>query len=221
MERLICLLIGYVFGNFPTGYLYAKLHGIDITKRGSGNVGTTNVLRNLGIKAGILTMLGDFAKTLIPLFITAWIFRERTDMRYLLTIYTGFGAILGHNFPIVLKLRGGKGVACTGALIIYSDPLILAICFILFVGSVALTRFVSLGSLLVAAAYFVLNVLLVSSGRAMGWGGTETLAVQYHTEVYVLAFLISALIVFQHRSNIKRLLSGTENKLSFTSAGKK
>lgn len=215
MERVICFLIGYAFGNFPTGYLYAKLHGVDITKKGSGNVGTTNVLRNLGVKAGVITMLGDFAKTFLPLFLTAWLFRDKADMRYLLTVYTGFGAVMGHNFPLTLKLHGGKGVACTGAMIIYSDPIIFAVSFVLFVGTVALTRFVSLGSLLVAVGYFVTNLLLVSGGKAMGWGGVETLGVQYHTELYVLVFIVSAMIFFQHRANIGRLLSGTENKLSF------
>lgn len=215
MERVFCFLIGYAFGNFPTGYLYAKLHGVDITKKGSGNVGTTNVLRNLGVKAGLITMLGDFLKTFLPLFLTAWLYRDQADMRYLLTVYTGFGAIIGHNFPLTLKLHGGKGVACTAAMIIYSDPLLLLVEFVLFVGTVAVSRFVSLGSLVAGIGYFVLNLLLVSSGRPMGWGGAETLGVQYHTELYVLVFLVSAMIVFQHRSNIGRLLKGKENKLSF------
>lgn len=215
MERIICLLIGYAFGNFPTGYLYGKLHGVDITKTGSGNVGTTNALRTLGPKAGLVTMLGDFAKTLIPLCITAWLFREQTDMRYLLTVYTGLGAILGHNYPLSLGFHGGKGVACTGAMIIYSDPILLLVCAVLFFGGVLATRFVSFGSLLVAAGYLITNVVLVLSGRRMGWGGNEPLAARYHTEFFVLVLLVSALIVFQHRSNLKRLLQGTERKLSF------
>ena len=217
MERVICLLIGYAFGNFPTGYVYAKAHGVDITKTGSGNIGTTNTLRTLGPKAGLITMLGDFAKTLIPLFITAWLFRDKADMRYLLTVYTGLGAILGHNFPAVLHFHGGKGVACTGAMIIYSDPILFGVCAVLFFGAVAATRYVSLGSLLVAAGYLITNAVLVLNGREMGWGGNEPLAAQYHTEFLILVFVVSALIVFQHRSNIGRLLSGTERKLSFGS----
>ena len=215
MERLICLLIGYLFGNFPTGYLYAKFHGIDITKTGSGNVGTTNVLRTLGPKAGLTTMLGDFAKTLIPLFLTAWLFREQTDMRYLLTVYTGLGAVLGHNYPVTLHFHGGKGVACTGALILYSDPVLMIVCAILFLGGTIATRYVSFGSLLVAAGYLITNILLVLSGRHMGWNASEPLAPQYHAELFFLVLLVSAFIVFQHRSNIQRLLSGTERKLSF------
>lgn len=217
MERLICFGIGYIFGNFPTGYLYAKMHGIDITTKGSGNVGTTNVLRNLGPKAGVITMLGDFLKTFLPLFLTAYLFRGQEDMRYLITLYTGFGAIMGHNFPLTLHFRGGKGVACTGALIMYSDPILFAVCAAVFFGCVALTRYVSLGSILVGAAYFVVTAVLVFSGHTIGWGGAETFAPSYTAEVLVLAFLISAMILFQHRTNIQRLLSGTENKLSFGS----
>ena len=215
MERLICFFIGYVFGNFPTGYMLGRLYGVDITKKGSGNVGTTNVLRNLGPKAGLLTMLGDFLKTFIPLFITSWLFRGHPDMRYLLTVYTGFGAVMGHNFPVTLGFHGGKGVACTGAMIIYSDPILLICCAIAFFFVLAVTRFVSVGSLLVAAVYLAVNVGLVATGHQMGWGGNEPLAPMYHTEFYVLVFVVSAMIVFQHRSNIVRLMHGNENKLSF------
>lgn len=214
MERLLCLLIGYAFGNFPTGYLYAKAHGVDITKTGSGNIGTTNALRTLGPAAGAITMLGDFAKTLIPLFLTAWMFREQTEMRYLLTVYTGLGAVLGHNYPATLHFHGGKGVACTGGMIIFSDPVLLLVCAALFLGGTALTGYVSVGSLLVSAGYLVTNVVLVLCGRHMGWGGNEPLAAQYHTELFLLVFAVSVLIVFQHRANIGRLRSGTERKLS-------
>lgn len=214
MERLICFLIGYAFGNFPTGYILGKIYGVDITKKGSGNVGTTNVLRNLGAKAGAITMLGDFLKTFIPLFITSWLFRDKLDMRYLLTVYTGFGAVMGHNFPVSLGFHGGKGVACTAAMIIYSDPMLFLCCAVVFFVSIATTKYVSVGSILGGTCYFIANVLFIHFGRIMGWGGNEPLAPQYHTEFYVLVFVVAAMIVFQHRSNIKRLLSGTENKLS-------
>ncbi len=209
MERIVCLLIGYVFGNFPTGYLYAKMHGVDITHKGSGNVGTTNVLRNMGPKAGLITMLGDFAKTFIPLIIvTCFFYKDRTDMRYLLIMYTGLGAILGHNFPLTLKLHGGKGIACTGALICYSDPRLLLACFIAFFGSVAITRYVSVGSLLVAVLFSLINIYIVSTGL-------HPLSAEYHMEFYIVCLVISGLAIFKHRSNIKRLLEGRENKLSF------
>ena len=215
MERLVCLLIGYIFGNFPTGYLYAKMHGVDITQKGSGNVGTTNVLRNMGPKAGLITMLGDFAKTFIPLIIvTCFLYRDRTDMRYLLIMYTGLGAILGHNFPLTLKLHGGKGIACTGALICFSDIRLFLVCFIAFFGSVLITRYVSVGSLLVALCFSAVNIWIVSTGL-------HPLAPQYHMELYMVSLIISGLAIFKHRSNIKRLFSGTENKLSFGSGKRK
>ena len=221
MERIVCLIIGYFFGNFPTGYLYAKAHGVDITKTGSGNIGTTNALRTLGPRAGLITMLGDFIKTFLPLLITSWLFRDKTDMRYLLTVYTGLGAVLGHNYPASLHFHGGKGVACTGALIIYSDPVLLLVSFVLFFGGTLLTKYVSVGSLLVAAGYLVTNVVLVLSGRHMGWNASEPLGAGYHAEFFVLVLIVSLLIVYQHRGNISRLLAGNERRLSFGSKKEK
>ncbi len=215
MTRLICFLLGYLFGNFPTGYIVARYHGIDIRQKGSGNVGTTNVLRNLGPKAGLITMVGDFIKTLIPLLLVHYIFRDDLSIRYLITVYTGFGAVIGHNFPVSLGFKGGKGVACTSAMVIFSDPLVFLICAVVFFGVIAITRYVSLGSLLGAVAYFISNVSLIAAGRSMGWGGNEPLDPVYRPEFYVLVLIVAAMVFIQHRSNIKRLLSGTENKLSF------
>ena len=123
-EILICLLVGYAFGNIPNGYLYAKAHGIDIYKEGSGNPGTTNVLRTLGKKAGITVLLMDIAKCMLPIFFMVLYFKpENEDIKSLILMTTGIGAILGHNFPCIPKVKGGKGVACTGALLIALSPL--------------------------------------------------------------------------------------------------
>ncbi len=215
MERLVCLLVGYAFGCFPTGYIYAKIHGVDIRKKGSGNIGSTNVLRNMGPKAGLITMLGDFAKTMLPIFIISQVFKTQPELRYLYMVYTGLGAILGHNYPITLGFKGGKGVACTGAMIILSDPIIFAVCLVLFLGTVLTTKYVSLGSLLVAAGYFITNMILIYSGSSIGWGAGSSIVPEYRMELSVVVAIVSALIVFQHRSNIVRLLNGNENKLSF------
>ena len=114
MIRLVCLLIGYVCGCFQTSYIYGKLHGIDIRNYGSGNAGTTNSLRVLGKKAGIIVLLCDMLKTGIAMMLVRFLFRERYgDVLYLLTIYAAAGAILGHIFPFYLGFKGGKGIACT------------------------------------------------------------------------------------------------------------
>ena len=123
-ESIIALIIGYLFGNIPNGYLYAKAHGIDIFKEGSGNPGSTNVLRTLGKRAGITVLLMDIAKCVVPIFFMMLFFKPgNEDQKTLLMMVTGLGAILGHNFPFLSKVKGGKGVACTGALLLVLAPL--------------------------------------------------------------------------------------------------
>ena len=117
MVRLVCLLIGYIFGCFQTSYIYGKLHGIDIRQYGSGNAGTTNSLRVLGKKAGAIVLVCDILKTGLAMTMVRLLFREHYgDILYLLAIYAAAGAILGHNFPFYLGFKGGKGIACTAGL---------------------------------------------------------------------------------------------------------
>ena len=122
MERVICLLIGYVCGLFQTSYIYGRAHGIDIREHGSGNAGTTNALRTLGAKAGALTFLGDCFKCVLAVVIVRLIFGgSHPDTVKLLGLYASAGAILGHNFPFYLKFKGGKGIACTAGLLLSFD----------------------------------------------------------------------------------------------------
>ena len=117
MERLVCLLIGYIFGLFQTGYFYGKTQGVDIRKMGSGNAGSTNALRTMGIKAGMITLLGDCFKCVIAVLVVRGIYgQSHADILPLLSLYTGFGAVLGHNFPFYLKFKGGKGIAVTAGI---------------------------------------------------------------------------------------------------------
>ncbi len=114
MERIICLGIGYLFGIFQTAYIYGRIKGIDIREHGSGNAGTTNALRVLGKKAGLIVFLGDVAKTVLAVLLVRLLFGRRYgDMLPLLGMYAAAGAILGHNFPVQLGFKGGKGIACT------------------------------------------------------------------------------------------------------------
>ena len=119
MERLICIIIGYVFGLFQTSYIYGRLHGIDIRKCGSGNAGTTNMLRTLGTKAGAITLLGDAFKCVIAVLVVRMLFAGKyPDMLPLLSIYTAAGVVLGHNFPFYMNFKGGKGIAATAGFLI-------------------------------------------------------------------------------------------------------
>ena len=106
LVRIICLLIGYIFGLFQTGYLYSKKHNFDIRSHGSGNAGATNVLRTMGLKAGAVTFLGDAFKCIFAVLLVKWLFRNtQTDILPLLALYAGFGAVLGHNYPFYMNFK--------------------------------------------------------------------------------------------------------------------
>ena len=112
--RVISVGIGYLCGMFLSGFLYGKKENVDLRKVGSGNVGTTNTMRNLGVKAGILTLIGDVCKVFMAMVIVWLIFRNRyPDSVKVLELYAGVGCILGHDFPAYMKFKGGKGIACS------------------------------------------------------------------------------------------------------------
>lgn len=210
MERVICLVLGYVCGLLQTGYLYGRLHGIDIRQYGSGNSGTTNALRVLGKKAGLIVFIGDAFKALIPCLLVRMFCKNSPALQgeaYLLVLYLGFGVILGHNFPFYMNFKGGKGIAATAGVLASLDWRLTLVCAVVFLGAVLTTRYVSLGSILVAIAFFVINVFF-------SWRG------DYHlsspaiiTEFCVVAGAVSAMAIWRHKANIKRLLAGNENKL--------
>lgn len=204
---LLCLLVGYAFGNIPNGYMYAKAHGIDIYKEGSGNPGTTNVLRTLGKKAGFTVLIMDIAKCMLPIFFMVLLFKpENEDIKSLILMITGIGAILGHNFPCIPKVKGGKGVACTGALLLALSPLY-TLCLLLFLILVVLiTGYVSLGSMLSITVFFLSVVFFGKSSVLFPF--TEAV----YLPMCALSFLLMLMLIFQHRGNIQRLLNGTENR---------
>lgn len=193
---LICLFIGYGFGCFSTAYVIGKANKIDIRNYGSGNAGTTNALRTLGWKAGILTFLGDAIKAVIPVLVVRFLWQDE-DFGQLLTLYTGLGVVLGHNFPFWLKFKGGKGIAATAGVMFAFDWRLGIAASIIFLSVVAITRYVSVGSLLLALM-FPIWILTMYNGNI-------------HMLIVSLVYTVSAFI--KHRSNIKRLMNGTENKL--------
>ena len=165
MERIICVLIGYVFGLFQTAYIYGRLHGIDIRNYGSGNAGTTNTLRVFGTKAGLLVLVGDIMKCILAVVLVSYLFgTSHPGMVYLLKMYAAMGAIIGHNFPFYLKFKGGKGIAATAGLILSFHPYLIPVGVILFFGVFFTTHYVSLGSLLVYLGFMVELVILGQNG---------------------------------------------------------
>ncbi len=209
MIRIVCVLIGYVFGLFQTGYIYGRMKGIDIREHGSGNAGTTNALRTLGKKAGAITLLGDCFKCVLAVAVVRTFLGNGYadgNMGVLLGMYAALGVILGHNFPFYLNFHGGKGIASTAGILLSLDPLLTLIALVIFVGAVALTRYVSLGSILVA---FELLMGVIVYGVLGKWG----LAPEHLYEMYGITAFLTCMAVYQHRANIKRLLSGTERKI--------
>lgn len=207
MERIVCLAIGYLFGLFQTAYFYGKSKGIDIREHGSGNAGTTNALRVLGTKAGIIVFAGDCLKCALAVLLVRLIFGEsHKEMIYLLCLYTGAGAILGHNYPVHMSFKGGKGIAATAGLIAGFHPYFILPGLVLFFGTFLLTHYVSLGSLLVYAGFMIEMVICGQLGVFTGL----TQAQLY--ELYAVAAFLTALAYWKHRANIKRLLTGTERK---------
>ncbi|MCR5098566.1 MAG: glycerol-3-phosphate acyltransferase [Lachnospiraceae bacterium] len=206
--RIISLVIGYVCGLFLTGYFVGKSSGVDLTEHGSGNVGTTNTLRILGVPKGALTLLGDFLKGAIPAAIVyALFFRSQPEGVRLLMTYACFGAVLGHDFPIYMLKHGGKGIATSAAMVAICFPRALPLLLVTFVVLVFFTRYVSLGSITIAILFGVQVIMFAILGD-LGYFN------QYLIEAVLIAVITSALAVWKHKSNIERLLSGTENKFS-------
>ncbi len=196
-KYILAALIGYALGNIPSGVLIARIFGVgDVRKYGSGNSGTTNVLRTVGWLPSVLTLVGDCLKGWIACMVGK---AMGGDPGMLLG---GFMAVVGHDFPACMGFKGGKGIATSLALIIAIHPLLALAELITEIVVVAVTRYMSVASLITAVAFPVFTVILCR--------GRE------HYGLFVLfSCMASALAIFQHRGNIKRLLRGEENRLDF------
>lgn len=206
MERLAALAIGYIFGLFQTAYIYGRLKGIDIRQYGSGNAGTTNTLRVLGTRAGLIVLVGDILKCILAIVTVRLLFADgHTDTYYLLAMYAALGAILGHNYPFYLGFKGGKGIAATAGLILAIHPAYIPMGVLIFFGIFFTTHYVSLGSLLVYAGFLVQTVV-------MGQMDVFQMPAGHRAEMYAIAVFLTVMAYWKHRENIKRLASGTERK---------
>jgi acyl phosphate:glycerol-3-phosphate acyltransferase len=206
------ILLSYLVGSIPTGLVvshYAK--GIDIRKIGSGNIGSTNVFRTLGWKWGIVVQLGDIAKGLIAVLLIARLhygdfpFNNRTPFEEftIVQILAGLSAVMGHIFSVFLNFKGGKGINTAAGMLVGIAPIDITIALVVFLIVVFSTGYVSLGSISAATAFpttmFVrFNIFNMNIPS-------------YHTLI-IFSILTSSLLIFTHRSNIKRLLAGNENR---------
>ena len=210
MSRILALIIGYFFGIIQAGYIYGRLHHIDIRYYGSGNAGTTNVMRTLGKKAGFITYFVDMLKAVAAAVVVHLLLgRFHRDIEALLFCYSGLGVVLGHNYPFYLGFKGGKGIAASSGVILSFVPynFIMAIAgFCTFMITMFTTKYVSLASLSMMLAFFFEFVIFGCLGDYnMGTGNL--------LEAYIIVFIITLLAFVRHRENIKRLAAGNERKI--------
>ncbi len=193
---LIIIITAYLLGNISTSYIVAKrLAGVDIRTQGSGNAGSTNVLRTLGKKAGALTFIGDVLKGLISVLIARFIAYganlDDTTCAYLAVV----AVVLGHNYPVFLGFKGGKGVATSLGSMLGMNPLVALLCLGFFIIIVAITKYVSLGSILGIGLSPIIMMI------------------NHNTKGVLVTLFLTISVAITHRENIKRLLNGTERKL--------
>lgn len=206
MIRIVCLIVGYIFGLFQTAYILGRLNGIDIREHGSGNSGTTNMLRTKGLKAGLMTLLCDMLKCVLAVaFVTFMFGNSYPDILPVLKLYAAAGVILGHDFPFYLNFKGGKGIAATAGLILAMGPWYVLVGLVVFFGVFLVTHYVSLGSLMIYVAFIIQTVVM----GEMGYFETSK-PVLY--EMYVIVVMLGILAFYLHRENIKRLAAGNERK---------
>ncbi|MDD6071796.1 MAG: glycerol-3-phosphate 1-O-acyltransferase PlsY [Clostridiales bacterium] len=213
--RILCIVIGYCFGLIQTAYLYGKAHGIDIREHGSGNSGTTNALRVLGKKAGLIVFAGDLFKAVAACVIARIVGTMFfPDILYPMILWTGLGVVIGHNFPFYMNFKGGKGIAATAGVILgLLDWRIICVCLTAFLLTVVITRYVSLGSLIVVTLFFVSFLVLGYHGAIVNPALNEPYLGNELIESYVIIFLFASLAFYRHKANIVRLVQGNENKL--------
>jgi acyl phosphate:glycerol-3-phosphate acyltransferase len=202
MAIVITVLLSYLLGGVPFGYLVARWRGVDILRQGSGNIGATNVARVLGHRLGILVFLLDFAKGALPVLAAVRYAATAGETPQLLGVAAGLAAFLGHLFPIYLRFRGGKGVATGAGVVVVLMPLPAGAALAAWVAVVCATRYVSVASLAAVVALCVVQL-------------TATPAPLEHPNLIITVFsLVAAVLVWvRHRANLSRLLSGEENRL--------
>lgn len=202
--RVSTLLIGYAFGCLQTSYIIGKLfYKIDIRQHGSGNAGATNATRVMGKKFGLITLLGDVIKGLIVVLLCAFIYRNNEIVILdTIKIYAAIGAVIGHCFPFFLKFKGGKGVATMGGSILAFNLGIAVSGGALFFLLTFITKYVSLSSITLAVFYGT-AIAIVYITRVNG------------LEIGIIGILIGLLIIYRHKSNIRRLIKGNETQFTF------
>jgi glycerol-3-phosphate acyltransferase PlsY len=190
LNEFMLTAVAYVIGSIPTGLLLARAFGVDIRATGSGNIGATNVYRTLGRTVGIATLLGDCLKGLVPVLVA-----RKLGFADPWVAAVGLSAFLGHVYTVFLGFKGGKGVATALGVFLGVSPLSVLGALAFFIGIVAATRYISLGSITAAA---VMPFLVAAVERRLILVG--------------MTLIIAVIVIAKHRENIRRLREGTENR---------
>lgn len=193
----VCMLIGYFIGSTPIGLLAGKMKGIDIRDHGSGNIGATNVLRTLGKPVGITVLVFDILKGIIPVLIAMALSEEPV-----VHVAAAIATILGHNFTFWLKFKGGKGIATTAGTMLPLVPIALLVSVALWIILFKGTRYVSIASIAAAVVIPIVEFIRAMITSTWNW------------PVLIYCLILSILAVWKHRSNIKRLMDGTESRFA-------
>lgn len=209
---IIIAIIAYLIGSINFSILISKkIAGFDVREKGSGNAGTTNVLRSVGKKAAVLTLICDILKGVVSIVIAIIVgkFAKNCSPAILVQI-AAIMVVIGHTFPVFFGFRGGKGVATSLGIILLVNWKIGLICLVFGILLIAVTRMVSLGSISASVLFAVLTLFM-----------RECYIVPFEASYIIFGFALAILVIFNHRSNLKRIIAGNENKISFSKKDKK
>ena len=207
---IIMAIIAYLIGSINFSVIISKkVAGFDVREKGSGNAGTTNMLRAVGKKAAAVTLICDVLKGVVSIGIAIILGNIVKDInRELLIQVAGIAVVLGHTFPVFFGFKGGKGVATSLGILLLSNWQIGLICLVFGIVLIILTRMVSLGSCAAAVLFPVLTLFINEHYTVLTEG-------KIGSTYFIYSVILAIIVLYNHRSNIKRILSGTENKISF------
>ena len=203
ISYIIIGIITYLIGSVNFSILISKkMAGFDVREKGSGNAGTTNVLRAVGKKAAALTLIADILKGIIAILIAFIVGKFVKSNPAILVQIAAVAVVVGHTFPIFFEFKGGKGVATSLGILLLLNWEIGLICLIFAIAIMAVTRMVSLSSICAAVLFPILTIFIHEHYLVSG-------------NYVIFGIIMAAFVIFNHRTNVKRILDGTENKLSF------
>lgn len=203
---VVMAIIAYLIGSVNFSVLISKkMAGFDVREKGSGNAGSTNVLRTVGKKAAVITLVCDILKGIVSILIAIIVGKIAKNISpAILVEVSAIFVVVGHTFPIFFEFKGGKGVATSLGIVLLINWKIGLICLIFALLLMALTRMVSLGSISASVLFAVLTIFI-----------RDSYIVEFEPNFIIFGFLLAGFVIFNHRTNLQRILAGTENKLSF------